>query len=124
MAALDAEFDARPDAAQEARTIVRKELADAIRAPVLYDLLTVVSELVSNGVRHGKPGRVRLSVDVISEGGVFGEVANTGEGTPRLGEIGPDATGLGLHIVDAIAERWTAEARDGWTVVRFVLRPA
>jgi anti-sigma regulatory factor (Ser/Thr protein kinase) len=124
VAALDAEFDARPEAAHEARTVVRNELADLVRAPVLYDLLTVVSELVTNGVRHGERGPIRLRIDVTSMGGVFGEVANTGEGTPRAGEIQANGTGLGLHVVDAIAERWTAEVRDGRTVVRFVLRPS
>ena len=97
---------------------------DAIPAPLLYDLLTVVSELVNNAVQYGEPGVVRLLVDVTSEGAVFGEVVNAGVGRPVPREIESDASGLGLHIVEEIAERWTATAQDGSTHVRFVLSPS
>jgi anti-sigma regulatory factor (Ser/Thr protein kinase) len=102
---------------------VRRELGDGLPAPVLYDLLTVVSELVNNAVVHGDAAPVRMIIDVSAGGVVFGEVVNAGEGRPELGEIVED-TGLGLHIVDAIAEFWTASAQEGRTQVRFVLRPS
>jgi anti-sigma regulatory factor (Ser/Thr protein kinase) len=123
VATLDREFAARADAAQEARTIVRRELADAISAPLLYDLLTVVSELVTNAVQHGKPEPVRLQIDVTSRGDVFGEVVNAGEGRPAERHIEADGSGLGLHIVGEIADRWTATVEAGTTRVRFVLKP-
>ena len=123
MATLDVEFAAQHEAAQEARIIVRAELADAIPAPTLYDLLTVVSELVTNAVVHGEPGSVRLLIDVTSGGAVFGEVVNAGQGRPALRDIEANTLGLGLHIVNSVADRWSATSQDGSTHVRFVLSP-
>jgi two-component sensor histidine kinase len=122
VASLDSEFAARREAAQEARTLVREELLDAIPAPMLYDLLTVVSELVNNAVQYGEPeGLVRLHLDVTSDGAVFGEVVNAGQGRPVLRDIEGNQARLGLHIVEEIADRWTATTQDGSTHVRFVL---
>ena len=101
---------------------MRRELGEVVPAPALYDLLTVVSELVNNAVVHGDAAPIRMIIDVTRDGVVFGEIVNAGDGTPEIGEIVAE-TGLGLHIVDAITERWTASVRDGLTQVRFVLRP-
>jgi two-component sensor histidine kinase len=103
--------------------MVREELGDSLPAPLLYDLLTVISELVTNAVRHGQPRPVRVLLDLTREGAVFGEVVNAGEGRPELTDLSGDTPGLGLHIVDAIAASWTATADDGMTRVRFVLQP-
>ena len=92
-------------------------------ALLLYDLLTVISELVTNAVRHGQPGPVRVVIDLTRDGAVFGEVVNVGEGRPQPTELPGDTLGLGLHILDAIAESWSASAGDGVTRVRFVLQP-
>jgi two-component sensor histidine kinase len=121
VAALDLELAAHPDAAPQARATVRRELGDAAPAPLLYDLLTVVSELVTNAWQHGDPGPVRVLIDLTRDGAVFGEVVNTGEGRPEPTD--GDTAGLGLHIVDAISETWIASTGDGLTRVRFVLKP-
>jgi two-component sensor histidine kinase len=123
VAALDLELAAHPDAAPEARALVRREIGDSVPAPLLYDLLTVISELVTNAVRYGKPGPVRVLIDLTRDGALFGEVVNTGEGRPRPTDRVGATLGLGLHIVDAIAESWSASAGDGVTRVRFVLQP-
>jgi anti-sigma regulatory factor (Ser/Thr protein kinase) len=123
VAALEIELAAHPDAAPEARTRVRRELADSVPAPLLYDLLTVISELVTNASQHGDPGPVRVLLDLTRDGAVFGEVVNKGEGRPVPTEMDGETLGLGLHIVDAISETWTASTDDGFTRVRFVLQP-
>ena len=67
----------------------------------------VVSELVSNGLEHGRGG-VTLSLAVSESGRVRGEVVDEGDGfepapAPAAG-LGP--RGRGLTIVERLAERW------------------
>jgi len=123
VAALDIELAADPDAAPKARARVRRQFGDAVPAPLLYDLLTVISELVTNASQHGDPGPVRVLIDLTRNGAVFGEVVNNGEGRPVPTDMDGGTLGLGLHIVDAISETWSASTDDGLTRVRFVLQP-
>jgi anti-sigma regulatory factor (Ser/Thr protein kinase) len=121
---VDATIPALPRADDEARSVIRARLADSLPAPALYDLLTVVSELVANGVHHGDPGSIRLLVTVEDDGATWGLVENPGRGRPAPREIDADTgSRLGLHIVDAVAERWDADTRNGTTRVRFRLDP-
>jgi anti-sigma regulatory factor (Ser/Thr protein kinase) len=67
----------------------------------------VVSELVTNAVRHGR-GRVALSLALVDGARPIGEVADEGEPfeAPRTGPGEGDIGGWGLCIVAALAERW------------------
>ena len=105
----------------EARMLIREELSETIPATTLWDILTVVTELVTNAVRHGRGGTVRIRLSVADSGKVSGEVENDGRGRvePRPIDIA-SATGLGLHIVGAIADRWRV-FDGGSTRVRFEL---
>jgi two-component sensor histidine kinase len=108
----------------EARVLIRERLAEMIPASTLWDLLTVVTELVTNAVRHGRGGTVRIRLSVAASGKVSGEVENDGRGLVELQPIDLKSTsGLGLHIVGAIADRWRVFAGRS-TRVRFeLLRP-
>jgi len=108
--ASDLQIDADPDAPRAARRFSSRFLAhlgldrDARWAPLL-----IVSELVTNVVRHGGPTLVlslsaepdgRLRIAVYDNGG--GEVAKSrvqGEG------------GRGLEIVDTLSSRWGVDDR-------------
>jgi anti-sigma regulatory factor (Ser/Thr protein kinase) len=69
--------------------------------------LTVVTELVTNAVRHGHGDTVRIRLSVAANGKVSGEVENDGYARIELRPIDTaSASGLGLHIVGAIADRW------------------
>lgn len=122
MADLELHLAATDEAPHHAREEIRAQLADRIPATTLYDLLTIVSELVANGVIHGSGDTVEVRISVNGDGLLHGEVSNEGEG-----EIQPQpvdvhgGSGLGLRIVDAIAERWHAVG-DGPTRVEFELR--
>jgi anti-sigma regulatory factor (Ser/Thr protein kinase) len=103
-------FELAPEAASQARAVVNAELGRAVSTKVLEDATLLVSELVTNAVRHapraGSPEiELRLKLDpervrvVVSDPGA-GFVAG-----PRL-PTASESTGWGLYLVDRIADRW------------------
>lgn len=98
-----------PRAARLAVTGLVDELGDEL----LDDVTLLVSELVTNSVRHGEGDTVRLLVDVPEPGLVRCAVVDAGGGftpverpaTRRLG-------GWGLGLVDAVADTWGVRAGD------------
>jgi anti-sigma regulatory factor (Ser/Thr protein kinase) len=81
------------------------------------DARLLVSELVTNAVRH-VPGERAAGVDLlvdVRDGRLRAEVRDRGLGfEPRAREDGPEVpSGWGLHIVDRVASRWGVEQRDG-----------
>ncbi|MFF0536146.1 SpoIIE family protein phosphatase [Streptomyces coelicoflavus] len=97
---------ARDDAAVRARELVSALLRQwRTRDGTRDSVLLLVSELVTNAVRHaGGPITVRL----IRDGpGLLCEVGDTGNGRPRLGRAGLlDDGGRGLHVVHRLTTRW------------------
>lgn len=84
--------------------------------------LLVVSELVTNAVRHGSSGPAdAIQVRIRRRGGrVRIEVEDAGAlgGTVRLAGVDPDRRcGWGLPIVAALTDRWGVACVDGDTVV-------
>lgn len=119
---LTVQLPATEGSARSARGAVRQRFRDRIPAIALDDLLAVVSELVTNATRHGSGDSIRLEVELDRDGRVTGEVENQGEGPVRQVPIVPGHHHhLGLHIVNALAERWRVE-HNGLTRVVFELR--
>lgn len=117
---VDFSFDleASPDAPGEARLAIRSELGDALPAPVLYDLMLAVTELIDNSVAHGAGGPIEVRISD-GDGLLRAEVAEEQPPQPILAEPSPDlASGLGLRIVDAISERWGAGGNAVWFELR------
>jgi signal transduction histidine kinase len=71
------------------------------------DARLIVSELVSNAVRHGQ-GDITLLLSRTDDGALSGTVLDDGEGfRPRAGRpTGMDHGGWGLPIVDSLSEKW------------------
>jgi anti-sigma regulatory factor (Ser/Thr protein kinase) len=68
----------------------------------------IVTELVSNAVRHGPGGPVELAIEA-GGSGVRGEVADPGAGIRRRDLDRRRATeegGRGLFLVDALSDSW------------------
>lgn len=114
---------AQPGAAALARRYVEGQVADCdeqLRA----DAVLLVSELVTNAVRYGS-GQIGLSV---GRGPSWLDVGvhDFGPGMPAPVELTDPTqpTGRGLHLVDALAERWGVLADRGQTgkTVWFQLR--
>jgi two-component sensor histidine kinase len=121
---FSAELPPEAGSPHRARLLIRERLADTLPAIVLYDLLTVVTELVTNAVVHGEPEPIELTIELAGDGVVLGEVVSCGGGPVELGLVDSRRpSGLGLHMVDTLAERWEA-AGEGETRISFALAPA
>lgn len=116
---ISIDLEPGPGAALAARRAL-DPLAGDMSGDLLDDVRLLVSELVTNSVRHapgGASGRVALEVSP-SGRGLHVEVIDSGQGfEPRPREAGRDG-GWGLHLVDRLADRWGV-ARDGGTRVWF-----
>ncbi|HEU0023402.1 MAG TPA: ATP-binding protein [Thermoleophilaceae bacterium] len=119
-----------PLAASEARhafAAAEDSLSENERQPVLL----MLTELVTNAVRHGegadRPRGVAVKV-VESEAGVGAAVTNPGSGFEWHGRDSDDLLepgGFGLILVDRMASRWGIDRSTGSTTVWFELdRPA
>ena len=83
----------------------------------LDHLQLLVSELVTNSIKHGDLGDdSEILVDVFLEDGrVYAEVRDDGVGfTPRAQDVDPlRASGWGLWLLDKLSERWGIESSEG-----------
>ena len=119
---LELTLPPEPDSVARART----ELCDAVQSDLddgqVETLRLLVSEVVTNAVRHGGAGGpVELSAQWNSE--VRVEVCDRGSGFsphPRMGGL-DEPGGFGLYLVGRLADRWGVETDEG-TTVWFVLR--
>jgi anti-sigma regulatory factor (Ser/Thr protein kinase) len=107
-------------APRRARNLVAAQLEALLDPDNLYDVRVLVSELVTNAVRHGgadaeRPLRVELLVD---ESRLRISVWDPGRGFPRPDSPTPrpEGGGNGLLMVDRIASRWDVQSGDGTCV--------
>ena len=87
----------------------------------LRDVRLLVSELVTNAVRHGN-GREPVEVHAHWNADIRVEVVDHGHGfspQPRFGAR-DEPGGFGLYLVGRLADQWGVETTDG-TTVWFVL---
>jgi anti-sigma regulatory factor (Ser/Thr protein kinase) len=121
--AVDATIEASPHAPGIARREVEK-VAPAVDDGVLRDAQLLVSEVVTNSIKHsGSDDPIRLRVWT-RRSGLKVEVADGGFGfQPAQPRSRDDAEGgRGLMILDALAERW-GTSDDGRGRVWFELGP-
>lgn len=99
----------------EAPSLSRSQLA-SVRSklePRYEDVVLVVSELVTNSVRHGSSTGIDVKVTT-QDGRIRVEVADDG---PGFSANAPRGEGLGLSIVEKLADRWgLREDRSRFTV--------
>jgi anti-sigma regulatory factor (Ser/Thr protein kinase) len=97
-----------PEAGARARQILQTRLSDFVPAMVMWDLSTVVTELVNNAVMHGPGDPIQVRISVNDEGSIRGEVEDQGDGEVALREMIDDGPGggIGLHMVQTLTDRW------------------
>ena len=114
------------DIARDARApLVARQVLDDVASdldrPTLEDARLLLTELVTNSVRHGQGEHVRVILDRQADDVLRCEVVDDGHGflpiaRPRRGDqIG----GWGLHLVEQMASSWGV--REGSTHVWFEL---
>ena len=110
-----------PEAAAAAR-IALDDLESGLSRDLLKDVRLMVSELVTNSIRHAGVGfedAVRLRAWRFA-GHLRIEVTDGGPGFEAVPMRGrPDGGGWGLYIVQTLADRWGVERRDGRTCAWF-----
>jgi anti-sigma regulatory factor (Ser/Thr protein kinase) len=110
---LEITLDSQPESVAKARQVTG-QVIDGLGEQTLEDVRLIVSELVTNAVKHGPDGRVKVRLR--REGNtVRGEVED--EGTSPFGLRGRarpgSAGGLGLHLVESLSDSWGVEAGSG-----------
>jgi anti-sigma regulatory factor (Ser/Thr protein kinase) len=106
---IEVQLDVDSTAASEARAAVGALDGEA-SAEILDDVRLLLSEVVTNAVRHsGAPAGATIGLAVsVTHGRVRAEVTDPGRGfepTPRaLPQL--ESGGWGLHLVDRLADRW------------------
>lgn len=112
-------------AAGRARRELSRLRAD-LDPPLLESVRLLVTELVTNSVRHAGAGTVELAV-LVGRERVRVEIANPGspfEPAVRDGETQPD-TGWGLFLVDRLSDAWgVVDEKAGSQRVWFEVRRA
>ena len=111
---IDLKLRPTPGAVPDARRAL-DALDEQVSAQTLDDLRLLVSELVTNSVRHARlleSQTIELKVKLLPET-VQVEVNDQGGGfqpTPRT-EQSDDQSGWGLYLVDQISDRWGVRSR-------------
>lgn len=101
------------------------ELSAQLPEEVLGDVRLLVSELVTNALRHAgldDDERIALTV-LVSDTAVRVEVTDPGRGfDPETVPSDPEvAEGWGLYLVATLSDRWGVESQSGVTRVWFEL---
>jgi len=115
---LEFELTGGPYAVTAAR-LALSELDELVDEALAFDVRLLVSELVTNSVRHaqvGPDGSINLKVSV-TDGGVRVEVIDRGPGfePPKPDETAELAreSGWGLFFVTQLADQWGADGDSG-----------
>jgi anti-sigma regulatory factor (Ser/Thr protein kinase) len=109
VASVSLELPATAHAPARAREAVRQAAeATGVRVDERWRVEMIVTELVTNAVKHGPGGPVEVAIQA-GGSGMRGEVADPGPGIHRLKLDRRRATeegGRGLFLVDALSDSW------------------
>ena len=113
------------DAPALARDAIR-DLDGRVASDLVEDATLLVSELVTNGVKYGGEGQIRLEVDADASR-LRAEIVDQGDGFDPEARANrrlklSDEGGWGLHLVETLADDWGVH--EGSTHVWFELRRA
>jgi anti-sigma regulatory factor (Ser/Thr protein kinase) len=118
---LSLRIDRNPNAAAKAR----RSLAalGGLNGKLMETLRLLVTELVTNSVRHARADTVLLRV-LVGKSAIRTEVTDAGPGfrPAETGSLSSDRTGWGLFLVESLATRWGVNSNGDGTRVWFELR--
>ena len=104
---LSVDIPRDPTAPWTARRAV-EGLSGVVAEDVIPDVKLLVSELVTNSVKYGGEGMLRLSIDTHGPRKLRAEVVDQGAGFVPVARDRPatEVGGWGLHLVQTLANRW------------------
>jgi anti-sigma regulatory factor (Ser/Thr protein kinase) len=110
-----------PEAVAGARERVVRLAAPHVDAERLANLRLVISEVITNAVRHGAPGEEVLIAVTPKDRFLCIQVTDQGDGfVPRPAALGPhDDGGFGLFLVEQLTRRWGLTRENAATRVWF-----
>ncbi len=107
----------------DARDWLRDFLIERGADAMVEDALLVISELVTNALRHGL-GEVVVRAAVETDGAVLLSVTDSSDELPALQPADPlRVGGLGLRIVDEVSTTWGVAPFPGGKTVWATLQP-
>ena len=83
---LNLELSAALDAPGRAREAITAQVGSRLSTARRSALLTIVSELVTNSVKHGPGGSIQVNLKVSDDGAVLGRVEDGGRGRVAVRE--------------------------------------
>jgi anti-sigma regulatory factor (Ser/Thr protein kinase) len=119
---LDLTLRSEPGSVAEARRRICEAVLPELAVRESETLRLLVSEVVTNAVRHGSQGEA-VELHASWNGEVRVAVSDHGDGftpAPRTAPL-DEPGGFGLFLVGELADRWGVET-DGGTTVWFVVR--
>jgi anti-sigma regulatory factor (Ser/Thr protein kinase) len=83
-------------------------LSGRVAEDVIPDVKLLVSELITNSVKYGGEGALRLNIDAAGPRKLRAEVIDQGVGFVPVARDRPatDVGGWGLHLVQTLSNRW------------------
>jgi anti-sigma regulatory factor (Ser/Thr protein kinase) len=100
-------IDAEPEGPARARRIIAEELSTVLSPSELDDVKLMVSELVTNGIVHGRPDNddIPVVLDVCVNGSIRCAVLDHGPAFARRARE-RESGGWGLRLVEQLSDRW------------------
>ena len=100
------------------------EFKDRLETQVHQDAQLLVTEAMSNAFRHGAPkAALRLTIKLIHNGLYVQVVNRRATAFPTMPEAPPPSGGgLGLRLLDTLADEWETGYTDDIVVVWFTMR--
>lgn len=117
-------FEPTPASVPEARRLACQVAEEYLEPPQYKAFELVVTEVVSNAVKHGSDRDEPIRVAITPKDGYMCvQVTDSGSGlVPRPGAFeSDDDGGFGLFIVEQLTRRWGVTREDGRTRVWFEL---
>ncbi|GMR23355.1 MAG: ATP-binding protein [Acidobacteriota bacterium] len=121
------ELASRPDAIAPALDAIESGLADVrVAQELALELRLITEEVITNVVKYAEADTIRIDFKV-SDITIILEVRDDGKAFDPLRTTAPDLEasvedrrlgGLGIHLVQALADELSYERRGGWNVLR------
>ena len=104
---LSVDIPRHTTAPSEARRAV-EGLSGSVADDVIPDIKLLISELITNSVKYGGEGSLRLKVDVDGPRKLRAEVIDQGAGFVPVARnrAATEVGGWGLHLVQSLSNRW------------------